>query len=280
MSEVNEIQTAAALAVMSVEAKVIEPGTIYTIADGEGQIKVIDTDDYAESPRRTQAHRKVSDSRSFNGYLSKHALPQTEVYANVKASSVVAIVDSHEGTGAPAGWQAHRLTLQLETTKSWEAWMAGNNKLFRQADFAEFIEQRATDVEEPSAGDLMAMAQTFYMTKDLEFQSTDRASDGQTELVYKEKITTKGLGKTEVPKELKLALQPYVGGPRQYCVANLRTRLDGSTLLIGYVLVRPEEILEGIFTDIVTEIREGKPEGPTGPAFTGITAPIYYGHTA
>lgn len=279
MSDKTEAEVVAYLAQQGTSAREIAAGAVYTFSNGDGGLVVQDTDGYAPAPRRTTAARKVSSAESFVAYLAKHALPQTEVYADVKNSSIVAVIDSHEGAGLPGGWQGHKVTLVLEHTKSWLEWMQHDKTWFTQSDFAEFIEQRATDVSKPVAGDLMSLAQNFYMTKGLEFESSERLDNGETNLVYKEKVTTKGLGKLEVPKDLELVLQPYIDSPRQFAFANFRTRLNGSQLLIGYVLVRPEEILDGIFADIVKEIREGRKASDDGSvtAFDGIEAPIFYG---
>ena len=290
MTESNENAVVAGLAGQAIVPQPLTPGTVYAVADGEGKVKVVDVDPYGVSPRRKTAARVVSDSKSFADYLAKHGEGlATEVYADTPRSTIYGIIDSHAGADLPSGWQDHKVTLKLETTKSWDAWIGANGHWFTQTDFAEFIEQRATDVVEPAAGDLMALAQEFYMTKGVEYESSQRLADGQTTLVYKEKVATKGLGNIEVPKELKLALQPYVGGVRQYAFAAFRTKLEGATLLIGFVLIRPEEIVEGAFADIVTELIEGRApverrEGEEGrpgvvgrPGFDPIGIPIYFG---
>lgn len=275
----TEAAVVANLAAEATEANPINPGEIYTVPAGNGELRVVDTDEYAPTPRRVQARRTVNDVDSFVQYLEKHGLPETEVYADKVGNSIVAVIDSHRGAGEPGGWQGHKLTLALEHTDSWKAWIGANAKWFTQVQFAEFIEQHAVDVKVPTSGDLMKIAQDFYMTKGVEYQSSQRLADGQTQLVYKEKVETKGLGELEVPKELELVLQPYVGGPRQFAYANFRTRLDGAQLQIGYVLIRPEEILDGMFSDIVTDLRNGRPVDdvkgitPLAP----IAHPVYFG---
>lgn len=277
MTDTNEARTIATLAQQAQELTELLPGAIFAVPADDGGQRVIDTDHYAFTPRRANSHRLVSDSESFVKYLVKHGLERTEVYADTPLSSVVAVIDSHGGALEAPGWQSHTVTLKLEHTKSWLAWTKYDGQMFDQAAFAEFIEQRATDVKTPAAGDLMTLASHMSMTIGVEYESAQRLADGQTTLKYKEKVATKGLGTMEVPKELMLALQPYVGGPRQYAYASFRTRLQGSALKIGYVLVRPEEILEGVFADIVTEIRDGRKETTGRPGFDGITAPIFYG---
>ena len=285
----TEATVIGAVAQQAMDPIAVVPSEVYSIADGNGGVKFLDTDAWGHRPRSAIAERTVTDSESFVKYVEKHGNDgHTEVYADKARSSVVAIIDSH-GTGNEPGWQKHKVTLKLEHTPSWLAWQKFNNVMMSQSDFAEFVEQRATDVVTPAAGDLMELAQKMQMTVGVEFESAQRLSDGQTHLVYKEKTETKGNGNMDVPKELLLALQPYVGSGRQYAYAAFRTRLVSKELRVGYVLVRPEEILEGVFADMVAEIVAGRPTyeaaeaTATKPAvtaragFAGITAPIFYG---
>lgn len=279
MSEVNEAQTVAGLAEKALEPKTLEPGEVYLVPDGDGRVKVLDTDAYADAPRNKVANRVINDVESFVAYIAKHNVKgSTELYADAKSGDVIAVFDSHH-EGAIAGWQKHKATLKLEFTRSWLAWTQHDTHWFKQIEFAEFIEQHTVDVVKPSAGDLMSLAQKFYMTKGVEYESSERLADGETTLVYKEKVESRGLGNIEVPKELELVLQPYVNGPRQFAFAQFRTKLDGSVLYIGYVLIRPDEILEGVFADTVNILRNGRPaNAEAGHAeLAPVDAPIYTG---
>ena len=283
MSELTEAEAVRDITTSGGWARVIGPGTVYTRPDNNGAITVFDTDEYSDYPRRKRATRIMTSSSSFASYLAEHGDKKTEVFADAKGNTIIGIIDSHGGHGLDGGWQSHKVTLVLEHTKSWNHWTLNDGKWFDQIEFAEFIEQHSTDITEPDSAELMSIAQNFYMTKGLEYESTQRLDNGETKLVYKEKVATKGLGTIEVPKQLTLALQPYIGSPRQYCHAGFRTRLHGSTLQIGYVLIRPEEILDGIFEDIVTELAEGREavaatdKKPAVDSFGPVAAPIYFG---
>lgn len=261
----TEASAIANIAVQGVEPHPVEPSDLYAVPDGKGGVKVIDTDAYGESPRRAHAKRTVTDAESFVRYLTRHSTPGTEVYADTAASKVVAVIDSNEGTGAPAGWQAHRLDLSLEHTKAWKAWSANDLGLnpsgwFDQQDFAEFIEDRALDVQDPDHATLIELATKFEATKSVEFGSAIRLDTGEVQFQYTETVgAAKGAKNAiEFPKELKLAIRPYIGGPIYFVWASLRYRMAASGLRLGYALQRPENILEAAFTDIVAEIREGK----------------------
>lgn len=263
---VNETEAAAALGAVAAAPQEVEPGAIYTIADGAGRVKVVSTDEYAERPRHTAGNRVVTDAASFVAYVNRHKRAGTEVFAHTSASTVVGVIDSHEGAAASSGWQKHKLTLLLEHTKAWLAWTAhdlgtvGKNGWMDQQAFAEFIEDRALDVIEPDHARVIELATKFEASTKVEFGSAVRLDTGEVKFEYVETVGPRkgNKGDIEFPKELKLGLRPYIGGPIYYVFASLRYRISGNGLVLGYALQRPENILEAAFQDIVTEIRDGR----------------------
>jgi uncharacterized protein YfdQ (DUF2303 family) len=285
----TEAEVVAALAVQAAAPAVVEPGVVIAVPGQDGEIRLLDTDAFADAPRRAKAKRSVSDAESFVRYVNRHRTPGTEVYAHVLSSAVVAVIDAHHGTDEPAGWQDHRVELALEHSKEWLAWNArdlGQNPRgwFNQQEFAEFIEDRALDVHDPDHARLIEIATTFEAKSKADFNSAVRLDNGDVRFDYVEQTTAKAgeKGDIEIPKQLTLALRPYIGGPRVWVTAQFRYRLAGGGLMLGFALVRPEVILETAVDDIVTEIREGKtirPEnGDETVIHTGVgDVPIFYG---
>jgi len=240
-------------------------GGVYAVPSMDGGVAIIDTDKYGVTPRHTAAARTVTDAVSFVGYVNRHVLPGTEVYADTPNSSVVAVIDSHEGTDGEPGWQKHRLTLSLEHTKAWKAWVARDlgqvpAAWMDQQEFAEFIEDRALDVLDPDHATLIELATKFEATKNVEFGSSVRLDNGEVKFEYTETVGPKKgtKGDVKLPKEIRLGLRPYIGGPIYSVWASLRYRMGSNGLRLGYALQRPENVLEAAFADIVTEIREGR----------------------
>lgn len=283
----NETEAAAALGAVAALPQEVEPGTVYTIADGSGRVKVVDTDQYADTPRLTTGSRSVTDAASFVAYVNRHRLDGTEIYAHTSTSSVVAVIDSHEGTDGDPGWQKHKLTLALEQTKAWQAWakndLGGGGGWFDQQGFAEFIEDRALDVQEPDHATLIEIATTFEAKKSADFGSAVRLDSGAVKFEYSETVRANAgqKGSLEIPSRLKLALRPYIGGPIYFVWATFRYRVGTGGLKLGYALERPENVLEAAFADIVTEIRDGyteKKDGTETRVHDGVgDVPIFYG---
>lgn len=280
----TEAAAIADIAVQGIEPKPIEAGEIFAGPDGRGGVKVHDTDKYAPAPRRIEATRTVLNAQSFADYVNRHGIDGTEVFAHSPSSSIVGVIDSHEGAGREPGWQGHRITLALEFTKAWKAWEKFDGEWFDQVAFADFIEQRAVDVKEPDHAVLIEMAQKFEAKRSVDFTSAERRDSGEVTFEYAETIKARSgqKGEITIPKELLLTLQPYVGGTRYAVYANFRYRLEGTGVKLGFVLQRTQEILDAAFADIVTDIRDGR----TAPAVdgkdpvvvhAGISFPIFLG---
>jgi uncharacterized protein YfdQ (DUF2303 family) len=281
----TEAESVAAIAQQAIEPTRIEAGEVYAFADGAGGTRLVDTDSYGLSPRHTSAQRIVTDAASFVAYVNRHRLPGTEVFAHTSSSSVIAVIDSHEGTDHLPGWQKHKLTLGLEHSKAWLAWTARDlgaveRAWMDQQQFAEFIEERALDVIEPDHARLIELATKFEATTKVEFGSAVRLDNGEVKFEYTETVGPRkgNKGGIDLPKELKLGLRPYIGGPIYYVFASLRYRIRGEGLVLGIALQRPENILEAAFADIVSEIRDGIEAKDGRPGHPGIgDVPIFYG---
>ncbi len=272
MTSIEDTKTEAAvvaeLAGQAYEAEALDPGSIYTIADGAGSVKVIDTDAYAPTPRHREAKRLVTDAASFVAYVNRHKVAGTEIYAHTNTSSVVAVIDSHEAIddGASGGWQKHKLSLVLEKSKAWLAWENADGKLVDQQTFADFLDDRYLDVIDPAPAVLIDIARTFQAKTSVNFESGFREGSGDVTLQYIEDTKAKAgqKGDIEIPARIQLALRPYVGGPIYSIWASFRYRLNGGHVTLGFRLERPENILEAAFADIVTEIRDGRTDKKDG----------------
>jgi uncharacterized protein YfdQ (DUF2303 family) len=282
----NLVRTGAVTPVTTYEA------TVVALPDRDGATKVVDLEAYAAAPRRTKQTRTVFDARSFALYLHRHVTDKTEIYADVENARVTGIIDAAEPSGTltaaagEAGWNDHKIVLQLTLTPSWKAWLKNDGEFLPQEEFAEFAELQAADVHEPSPADLLELAQRMEMTKSVAFEGGQRLQDGQTRLVYKETIAAKAgeHGELDIPTTITLRLKPYIGGPTYAVLARFRYRLRNQHLVLGYVLDRPDLIRELAFADVVRDLRNGTltierdgetVENPNG--YEAVPAPIFEG---
>ena len=235
---------------------------------------------HAPTPRRVTGTATVTDVVSWLAYFEKHKAVDgadqchSEVYGDVKASSVTAVLNAPAGPEEPR-WGDHRLALQLEHSAAWTAWTALDGKLMGQTAVAEHIEDRAPDFVTPDAATMLEIAQTFVQNTGVKFESSQRLSDGQTRFQYTETIEARAgnRGNIDVPSKFEIRLQPWRGVAIVVpLTARLRSRATNEGLRLAYVLDRLDDVLDAAWGALLSELTETLPV----PVLAG-RAPSYAG---
>lgn len=209
-------------------------------------------------PARKTGATVVTDVPSFVDALAKHGLPQTELWAQDSTSSIRAVLNAHQPGNDAAGHGDHTITLQLQRTDDWKAWIASDGQLRDQAAFAEFIEDHLPNFVDPTGADMLELAQTFQATTKVEFASSQRVKSGETQLNYVENQEAKAgsKGRLAIPDTFTIALQPFERGETYKVQARFRYRINGGNLVLGYRLTRPKDVLRDAFDQVVAKVGE------------------------
>ncbi len=208
-----------------------------------------------ERPRRKTGSVTVHDAESFITYVERHRdADATTVWINEDSGQVVAVIDDHatEDADTGAGWGQHRCTLALRKTPEWQHWTSRDGQLTEQEAFAEHIDQGLLEIVQPDGATLLEIAQTFHATTNAEFRSSTRLQDGNVQFLYSEEADAKAgrSGQLEIPATFELQVAPFVGVDAQQISADLRYRLRGGKLVIGYRLRRPHEVIDKALTEL------------------------------
>lgn len=237
----------------------VELGGIYLVTDSSGRVQTIDLtgDKYKATPTRKSGVTVVRDVKGFLAYFAKHHDDDTEVYSDVEALSITAVLDAN--TADAARWGGHRLGLSLRKTKTWQEWTATDGRLLRQEEFAEFLESHLPDLVEPDAATMLEIAQSIQASTKGRFESGTRLQSGTRKLIYTEESAAKAgqRGELEIPEVFKIAVVPFEGAKRYSMRARLRYRIDRTELLMGYKLEQPEDRIAFAFQEIADEIAAG-----------------------
>lgn len=237
---------------------------VFALPDKDGGTKLVDLRSLARDPSLVKnASRSVRDTRSFLEYLDKHlSIGQTEVWADLEGSRIVAVIDAHEGAGEPASPNSHVVALDLVHTPEWKTWIESDNKKMTQIDFAEFIEANAADIVGDDGVTLLEVAQDLQGSTSVEWQSGQRLANGETKLAFKETVTARMGGQTDVviPTKFTIAVKPYIGSARYRVGVSFRYQISGTSVKMSYHLDRPHATLEAAFDDMVREVQGGVPE--------------------
>lgn len=249
------IQSVIDVAQQAAEPAKLETGHVYTVTTAQGVQKIdLTGPEYRDFPSRKTGTTTVRDVDSFLAYFDKHAGEHSEVYADVQARTVTAVLDAHSPDAA--NWGGHRLVLQLRATTAWQEWTAASGNLMPQNQFAEFVEDHLADIVEPDGATMLEIAESFQATSKAEFQSSQRLATGERKFAYVEDAEAKAgrKGDITIPAELKLALRPFEGAEHYAVQARFRYRLNANALLLGVKLDRPDDVLQAAFADVRTAI--------------------------
>jgi uncharacterized protein YfdQ (DUF2303 family) len=245
----TESDVVSELTAAAVKPHELNPENPYGLVLPDGHVHhVIDLEHLLEEPRRTRGTALHHTASSLGAYVVRHRdAAATTLYADQEHAAIVAILN--DAGELQSGWGDHRATLQLQLTKAWRLWAGMDGRLMGQADFAEHIEAGIAEILDPPAADMLELAQTFEAQKGVQFRSALRLADGQRALRYEETIEGRAgvTGDIAIPKQFGLAIEPYDGSEARELSARLRYRIDGGNLKIGYILVRPHEVLRDAF---------------------------------
>ena len=247
---------------MSAEVpNVVDPGTIYAWLSPDGSLHMLDLtgDQYLDEPKRKRGTVAVRDVASLAQYYAKHATEHSDVFADLDAATITAVLNAHQSRAA--NWQDHRVTLTMVKTPQWETWTAANRKLMSQQVFAEFIEDNAADIAPGgpcTAADLVEMAQQFQAHTKVQFSSGKRLKSGQTQLVYSETIDAKAgeRGTIEIPDAFELALTPFEDCDPYRVKARFRYRLNDGTVHMAFHLDDPARTFRDAVGQVVAKAEE------------------------
>jgi uncharacterized protein YfdQ (DUF2303 family) len=260
----NDVQPIIDTTYAAAQPNAIEPDQRYAVVvpggEGQGSLEIIEPqpDAYRDAPRRVSGRSTVYDVDSLKVLWEKHARPHSEVFGDPERHVITAVLNADEGVGLDAGFRDHTVELVCAQTPSWKAWIAMDGELVDQLAFAEFIEERVTDIAEPSGADMLELAQSFEATTNAQFKSSTILSSGQRGLQFEETIAAKAgqTGQLEIPKEFSVALQPFEGGDRYRVAARFRFRIRNGHLALGFKLDRPEDVVRGAFEDVCRNASE------------------------
>lgn len=260
MTDSTEAQAIIDVARLSTTPHEVVPGSVYVVSTPGGYTTIdLTGDQYREYPRRKRGTVATVDVASFAAYHAKHADEGAEVFADLDAATVTAVLDAH--TAGQARWQEHRLVLAMRKTQQWITWTSQNRVLMSQADFAEFLEDNAADIAPDgpvTAAELLEIAQEFQAHTKVNFSSGRRLQSGQTQFTYTEQIdaTAGERGTLAIPSEFELGIRPFEDCDGYRIRARFRYRLADGALRLGYHLDDPAGKFRAAVNDVVEKAED------------------------
>ena len=239
----------------------LERGNVYAFRLG-AKVEVVDLtgDQYRDTPARKVGTVRVRDVASFATYWGKHHQPgRSEVYADRDARTVTAVIDAHGDEADATGWAQHRLVLGLTFSPALTAWLERDGRHMSQEQFAEFLDDQRADIREPSAAEMLEIAQTIQGTQRVDWRAGHRLVDGQRRIGFTETNEAKAgtKGELAIPVSIVIGVQIFDGSEVAHALsARFRHRIEGGQLRLMYKLDRPADVVTAAFNGVVDEVAE------------------------
>ena len=215
-------------------------------------------DRYSPPPPRIRQNVRIDAKDSFVAYLLAFNQGKARLFADIKASKIVAALDYH--AAADPGTLDHIARFELMFSEQWARWSSISGKLMSQFEFARFLEENGADLHTPTGADLLEIVRDMYAAKKVDFRSEVRLANGDVAFQWAEETEAKSKtrsGDIEVPSKFVLEIPIYFGEVAVQVYAYLRYRLDDGALKLGIELSRPEFVKQAAFRIIGDEIAAG-----------------------
>ncbi|WP_086932226.1 YfdQ family protein [Agarilytica rhodophyticola] len=219
-------------------------------------------DSRAEKPKRLEQHITLLSSESFIEYYNKFSTTDSAIFVDQQQGDFVAILDYHADHDTPA-WCKHVARYRCPKTKEFSTWVLNSNNKMGQEDFALFIEENSRNIAEPNAAEMLEIASSLKAKKDVDFKSSIRLDNGETQFEYVESIGANAgaNGQLSIPEKIKINTRAFQGGDTYELEARFRYRILQQGLQMWYTIITPHLVIEDAVTQVVDEVKENINEG-------------------
>ncbi|ODS43986.1 hypothetical protein BGK37_06510 [Pasteurella multocida] len=209
-----------------------------------------------ENPSRIRSKVSVSSEKSFIEYVNKFKIDGTSIFYDLEELEAKAVFDYHSSPSNPK-WGDHIASYHFKKSKDWNAWERKDKEQMDQIEFGAFLERNihtiAADGNIVSGAELLAMVLAFEETRKSEFKSAHRLQDGTLSFTYTDEQSG---GKTRLPEEIVLGIQPFHNGDYYQVKAKIRYRIRDARLSLWYELINPEKVIEDAFNTSIENLQK------------------------
>jgi hypothetical protein len=233
-------------------------------------------DEYADKPERKTGTAVLTTLESFCEHVTRFKDPHSVVFAidDPHKPALLAMLDYHEpAAGAPRFGQ-HRSRYNFPLSDEWVEWrrIHGEQQLtVRQ--FAEFIEDRITDVMNPdeagasvvafatqlglslaSPAELMELSRGLTVNVGNTIANHQNLSSGEAEIAFTQKHTDKQGAPLMVPGAFVLGIPVFKGGDPFQVPVRLRYRVYEGVLTWKIALYRTDLVFRSAFDEACSTV--------------------------
>lgn len=183
-------------------------------------------------PFRVREEVRVAEMKDFKAYLQRYAKPENSVvFVNSAGARARAVLDYHQSNGLP-GWREWVCCWDMPISEEWAAWKSTADKWYSQRAMADFLEDRADDINAPDHAVVLEAVRKFRASSSKQFEQALDEHTGDLKLLIQSE-TRAAAGVLEFPRELRLAIPVLRGGDTWDVPVALRFRIEES-LQLGF----------------------------------------------
>jgi uncharacterized protein YfdQ (DUF2303 family) len=241
------------------------PG-LKTVASIPGPAKIVEIPERKlEQPRFLTACPEFQEPQGFIEYVNRFKDDGSRIFAQ-RSGRFEAVLDYHDRADDPRHGD-HRAVLSLTKSPEWSAWIGAAGKKFTQQEFAEFLEEHASDIvptepDMPDARTMLMVATKLRGTVGATFKHAKNLANGETQAVWEETVQGQVIGSdATVPGRFGLGLRPFIGCDRYPVECLLRWRVGGEGLQFFFKALRTEPIIEETIDTVSGWICDGRLAG-------------------
>lgn len=210
-----------------------------------------------EFPRFLTAAPRFYDSGAFIAYVNAFKMAATRIFY-VQAGKFLAVIDYHDSKRPAVPLHGDHLAyLDLTRSPEWITWAGASEKAMNQQEFAEFVEDNARDILQPTPMEMLEIATGLQATVGATFRSAINQANGTVQLNWDEQVegTVRATGKA-IPAQFQIGVRPFMGTERYPVDCRLRYRVAGGSLKLHYKALHLDPITEAALEGIVAKVRD------------------------
>ncbi len=206
-------------------------------------------------PGRIKRNLVIQTVDSLVDYIDKFRTGGTVLFADIKASKIVAVLD-YDVDADTTAHGSHIAALQLPFADEWTLWSGIDDKLLGQLPFARFLEENSPDIKAPSGSELIEACRDLQAKRSVNFIAAVRTSTNNESFEYSDATDARGKDGVEIPTKFILEIPFYFGSRAVELAAFLRWQVDDGKLALGIKLNRAEQVRQALFKEIVLDLGE------------------------
>lgn len=238
--------------------------------------------DYLDHPERRTGTALMTRLESFVEHVNRFKNDDSAVFANDSrvTPGLTAVLDYHDcGSEGTPRHGDHRTRFDFPLSDEWKLWMECNGQKMTMVEFAEFLEERVTDIDTVESYDdlnediqrfigatgldkIAAPSRLIELSRNLQvhessvIKQVQNLSSGEGVLRFESEHTDAAGQPVDVPGLFIICIPVFAHDGYYRIAARLRYRKTGSGIVFWYDLWRTDLVFDHAFNQACERVRD------------------------